>query len=361
MSCESCGKENPGDAFFCTSCGKKLRETDDLKSPEADVTFRGPVARRDAKEGKKRISVREVSPSVVYTHGFAIEGFDEERLSEWDASNFSRMSISLAAMGVRSPWRTVMVMLAIVGAFVAVGAGGMFLTMWLTMPEPVAVVSVPEPHDEAIFLGLVVLGLDDEDAVALSDDPTVEISSPNRSSRREPRRSSSKSRSERPGRTKRPNTEEPEPTSPPTLVKAPPEPTPTPRAPVETREPPPLSRGEPNWEASDVEETDRGGTEGGGASEEREETMDEYSARVRGFISVFYAAHAQRCFPQGARGTVVVRFTIAADGRVQNPSVARDTTGNPAIGDCLVRQVRQWQLSRPPGGRSMVFALTFAQ
>lgn len=314
MRCRACENENPGDARFCTSCGKMLPDSDTSGGLRADQATRGVGLGHRTRESEN---------SLIITHGFAIQGFDETRLSELDASSVSRMSISLAALGVRSPWRTVALMLGVVAAFVAVGAGCMFLMMWLSMPEPVAVASVVEPRDEAIFLGLVVLGLDEGEASDQPAEPVVEVAEPD-----EPPPATPAKRVKR-----RPRPVTPPPRSSSTTIEAPPEPEP---------EPPPS-------------------TGGGGTAVERVETMDEYSARVRGLVQVFYGANAQRCFPQGARGTVVVRFTINPDGSVRNPSVARDTTGNPAIGACMVRQIGQWRLSQPPGGRSTLFALTFAQ
>ena len=51
------------------------------------------------------------------------------------------------------------------------------------------------------------------------------------------------------------------------------------------------------------------------------------------------------------RGTVTVRFTIAADGRVSSAEVASATTGNASLESCIVRAAARWTFPRPADGQ----------
>lgn len=90
--------------------------------------------------------------------------------------------------------------------------------------------------------------------------------------------------------------------------------------------------------------------------EDRDMAMELYTGRVRFVIRRYYASRAQSCFDratrneQELRGTVVVSFTIGADGQVGNTSVARNSTGNDTLGTCLAGQMRSWRLPPPPNG-----------
>jgi hypothetical protein len=90
--------------------------------------------------------------------------------------------------------------------------------------------------------------------------------------------------------------------------------------------------------------------------EEADIAMERYAVQVRRFIRNYYAQRAAGCFDhetrttgQTVRGTVVVGFTIGADGHVQNAAVSRNTTGNTNLGQCLQRNVAGWELPVPPG------------
>ncbi|MDH5490711.1 MAG: AgmX/PglI C-terminal domain-containing protein [Myxococcales bacterium] len=90
--------------------------------------------------------------------------------------------------------------------------------------------------------------------------------------------------------------------------------------------------------------------------EGRDLEMDLYGARVRFAVRRYYAARAQNCFEHATRndpsihGTVAIDLTIGASGQVSASSIARNTTGNSALGTCLANQVRSWRLPPPPGG-----------
>lgn len=95
---------------------------------------------------------------------------------------------------------------------------------------------------------------------------------------------------------------------------------------------------------------------GGDLPEERDLELELYGSRVRFVVQRYYAARAQTCFDRATRnnpsvsGTVVVNMTIGADGNVSDTSVARNTTGDEVLGNCLRSQVGSWQLPPPPGG-----------
>lgn len=95
---------------------------------------------------------------------------------------------------------------------------------------------------------------------------------------------------------------------------------------------------------------------GGDLPEERDLELELYGSRVRFVVQRYYVARAQTCFDHATRnnpnvsGTVVVNMTIGADGNVSDTSVARNTTGDEVLGNCLRSQVASWQLPPPPGG-----------
>ncbi len=98
-----------------------------------------------------------------------------------------------------------------------------------------------------------------------------------------------------------------------------------------------------------------GGT-GGQVPDQRDIGGELYGARVHYVVNRYYAHRAQTCFDHATRnvpsvtGTVVVSLTIGADGGVTHTSVARNTTGDEALGRCLAAQVQSWRLPPPPGG-----------
>ena len=103
-----------------------------------------------------------------------------------------------------------------------------------------------------------------------------------------------------------------------------------------------------------------------GFDDERDIGMSMYASHVRNVIRRFYAARAQNCFDRATRnnhnlrGTVVVRFTIGADGNVSRSSVVRNTTGSDELGGCLAAQVRSWRLPRPPDDQPVDLEMPFS-
>jgi TonB family protein len=94
----------------------------------------------------------------------------------------------------------------------------------------------------------------------------------------------------------------------------------------------------------------------GAEEDERDLMLDLYATRVRRYIRTYYAGRAQSCFDRaarvndGLRGTVLVTFTIKEAGGTEGVRVTRNTTGDDVLANCLVNQVREWDLPGPPGG-----------
>jgi TonB family protein len=69
-----------------------------------------------------------------------------------------------------------------------------------------------------------------------------------------------------------------------------------------------------------------------------------------------HLGEVRRCYEQQLvkrptlAGTVVVQFTVAADGTVSAARVSSSTIASPAVGQCLVRRILSWAFPRPRGG-----------
>jgi TonB family protein len=102
-------------------------------------------------------------------------------------------------------------------------------------------------------------------------------------------------------------------------------------------------------------------------TDERDLEFELYVGRVRYAIRRYYAPRAQSCFEHATRndpnvrGTVVVRFSINADGSVTNSSVLRNTTGNEALGRCLANQALTWRLPQTYNGETIPLEIPFAR
>ncbi len=88
--------------------------------------------------------------------------------------------------------------------------------------------------------------------------------------------------------------------------------------------------------------------------EDRDLAMGMYVSQVRFVVRRYYAPRAQSCFDRATRnnptlsGTVVVGLTIGSDGNISSSNVARNSTGNSSLGSCLANQARTWRLPVPP-------------
>ncbi len=61
------------------------------------------------------------------------------------------------------------------------------------------------------------------------------------------------------------------------------------------------------------------------------------------------------------KGKVVVQFEILQSGRVGKTKIVKNTTRDPAVGDCIKKQVKRWRFPKPDGGSVTVsFPFLFA-
>ncbi|MFV8754883.1 AgmX/PglI C-terminal domain-containing protein [Nannocystaceae bacterium ST9] len=58
-------------------------------------------------------------------------------------------------------------------------------------------------------------------------------------------------------------------------------------------------------------------------------------------------------------GRLALRFTIDANGRVRDPSIADDELGSVEVGVCLLDRIEHWQFPRPNGGRELTVVYPF--
>ncbi|HEV8322253.1 MAG TPA: AgmX/PglI C-terminal domain-containing protein [Myxococcota bacterium] len=59
-------------------------------------------------------------------------------------------------------------------------------------------------------------------------------------------------------------------------------------------------------------------------------------------------------------GRVEVQFTIGEDGAVPAAKVVKDTVGDPAVGDCIVGEMRDWRFPRPVDGAvNLIYPFVF--
>ena len=67
--------------------------------------------------------------------------------------------------------------------------------------------------------------------------------------------------------------------------------------------------------------------------------------------SAFRACYESRLkVNPGLKGKVVIRFTIGTAGRITNIKVAQNSTGDSAVGSCIINKVRRWRFSPPENG-----------
>ncbi len=82
-------------------------------------------------------------------------------------------------------------------------------------------------------------------------------------------------------------------------------------------------------------------------------------SRRKGAIKSCYEKQLKRN-PKLA-GKVKVQFTILQSGRVSNARVLEDTTGDPAVGKCIVSGMQRWRFPKPDGGDvTVAFPFVFA-
>jgi TonB family protein len=368
MYCQSCGIQNPEDARYCKACGTMIAAPGEKGGPVLDDTV---TAMDTLPAGPSQAATQPSQPST----GTATL---PPRLSAAAAAGstgaISRMSISLAEMGIRSPRRTGMIVLAIAAGLVAVGAGTMLIVMRLVQPEPAMVSAVPEPASQParMSIGFPELeGLEGQDAPGTTPArrrnarPPADKASPGGVT----------DTPESPGTTAPGGTETPVGKAPGQPGRGPDEPPRSSSTKVEA--PPEPSGGEASGPgagegtgagagAGEDPFDDPASIPGGMVEDSRDLEMDSYAGDVRSVIRRFYAPRARNCYDRatrnnpGLRGTVIVRFTIRPDGQVGQASIADNSTGDDTLGRCIAGQVSTWRLPPPPDDRPLTFEMPFS-
>lgn len=402
MYCQSCGTKNPEDARFCKACGTPIAGPGDKGGPIVDDTVevmetlpdknlkaldaatdtvedspaKGSGAKRKKSpaketESKNSISLRSGSPRLSIADG------------EMPDSTISRMSISLAEMGIQSPRRTGFVAVGIAAVLVAVGALGMYAVVLATRPDQATVASVPEPSLEPVRMSI---GFPERDPGDIEEEGGAEspsrpatakrppgggVKAPAAGSEGSPATGSGgkapASEGGSAGGTKAPASgggsaggedgEEPRSSS--TTVEAPSEP-----------------GGDTGGSSAGGSETPGSGERhsfndplslpGGDVQDTRDLEMDRYAGDVRSVIRRFYAPRAGNCYDRATRnnpslrGTVIVGFTIGVDGNVSRTTVSHNTTGDDTLGRCIAGQVSTWRLPPPPRNAPVRFEMPFS-
>lgn len=370
MYCQSCGAENTEGARFCNMCGTSLAKAGEtgglLTNPDMAAGAVG-MAESTVPDTAPHASAssQRNHPGRTMVGGASASGTQSPTGYHADpgASGTSMMGVSLAGIGVKSSKKTwTMILLGAVG-LLAAGA----LASWLAMGGSSATDGHAEP-DDPFFIGSPLPSDGDVDSitgmagVATSADGTAGSmqtstgSSMNSSSMGD-------STSSMGGSTTLPSQNSPSMATGTTSTSNTTAMTPTTTTSTTT----PSTMTTMTTTPSDMSDTPTTMTTTGSTTttsmsgelevpEERDIEMELYSTRVRFLIRSYYAARAQSCFDRATRnnpsvsGTVVVGMTIAADGSVSNTRVARNTTGNESLGNCLSAQVSSWRLSAPPGG-----------
>lgn len=398
MYCQSCGTSNPEDAKFCKACGTRIAGPGDKGGPipddtvqvmetlpggrpetpeSASETVRDPAAAPEAQAGRSG-EAPAIKPDA--SGAVSIRTLPPELSAADTSGTISRMSISLAEVGIRSPRRIGLMALGIALALFALGAGGMYLVMFLTRPEQSSVASVPEPRR---FNPKMAIGFPEPEGSA------DEVGGEDRPRRRPAGQAPARGGSSEPTET------------PASGSSGPPS-----KAPAEGGSASSKAGGSGSLPAGGTGEAPSktpgsggsgggsggsgggsggsgGGSSGGGSGgsspfddpaslpggtveDTRDLEMDAYAGRVRRVIREYYAARARNCYDRATRnnpylrGTVLVRFTIGTDGNVRNASITHNTTGDESLGRCIAGQIGTWRLPPPPRDEPVVFEMPFS-
>lgn len=372
MYCQSCGAENTEGARFCNMCGTSLAKagetggllTNPDMAPEMPAEMAAGMAESTVPDSAPVGGPRN-DPGRTMVGGAGASGTESRNGYNADLSSTggSMMGVSLAGIGVKSSKKTWTMIL--LGAFALLGAGA--LASWLAMGGSGAadghaeaddpfVIGSPLPSDgdvdsitgmagvatSAGGMGTASMGTTSTGTASMrtasmttASMTTASMTTASMTSTNTPMTTAMTS-------TNTPMTTAMTTTSTNTqMTTTPTEMTTTPTEMTTT------------MSTTSMTSTMNGDIE---VPEERDIEMELYSTRVRFLIRRYYASRAQSCFDRATRnnpsvsGTVVIGMTIGADGNVSNTRVARNTTGNEALGNCLSAQVSSWRLSAPPGG-----------
>jgi len=78
-----------------------------------------------------------------------------------------------------------------------------------------------------------------------------------------------------------------------------------------------------------------------------------------------HIGEVRQCYEEGLNrdatltGRVVVRFIIAANGRVEHSLVHETTLGDPRVERCIAQAVRSWTFPAPEGGGIVIVTYPF--
>jgi outer membrane biosynthesis protein TonB len=355
MFCPSCGAKNPDDARFCNMCGTALA------APSANTTMRGAGPRATPPSGDARASR---SGAQAPSRGPLGD------LPQSDEAGVS--SVSLSAI-VQSPVRVWGTILGGAALLLALGVLGGWLVSRGSQPAaevppdtaaaPMEI-GLPTAVDEHAPTGEAV---PEEDAPpapgpGTTSDRTGRDRADARARNAASTRPSGTGPSPSPGARTSGRTQPNRDGFPPPGTAGSSEAAYAGREQAEAR---PTPAGPAGGGSAPADPTPSGGTTGepvagdpaaGTEEEERDLMLDLYATRVRRYIRTYYAGRAQSCFDRaarvndGLRGTVLVTFTIKEAGGTEGVRVTRNTTGDDVLANCLVNQVREWDLPGPPGG-----------
>lgn len=371
MYCQSCGTENPEDARFCKYCGISIAQP----GGKGGLIVEGEEIQKGADLGSGSDTIKDDPPARAAPDEPRPPVRVENTLAGLKAtsnSSLTNMSLSFTAMSVRTPARSYLVALGIVGGLVLLGAGTMYGVMLVYAQNTAVIATNPERASSElppVEIGFPSREIDDEDLANLA---SGQVSRP----RRRPSSSSGSG-----GSSTTPSGGD-DPVDDPSRSSS------TTVEPSGGSSPSSGTGGSSSGETGSSSggsgsqgsgETEAGGTSGssgtGGSTmppgfdeglEERDPEMDMYAGHVRRVIRRYYAARAQSCFDRstrnnhGLRGTVVIQFTIGPGGNVTAARPARNTTGDDDLAACLAGQIRSWRLPAPPEDEPVTMQMPFS-
>lgn len=354
MYCQFCGTQNPEDARFCKACGTAIAAPGDRggrildDTNQAMDTIKAPMNVPPPEDGRDPGARPAKKADDVVDTLSGLRARSDSRLTA--------MSLSLATVAVRSPWRVWALLAAIAIVLLAGGAGLMYAAMGAFW-EPQAVITAspaPESPPRPISLG------GGDDGQFISSGPVVadlgsgKVAGGGAKTPGREQQGKTGGGDAGPGSgTREPSTKTGG-TQPAAQLSS---------TTVENPDDPPAQDG------GGGQTKTGGGTLPPGFDDEdevRDIEMDMYAGQVRRVISQFYAARAQSCFDRATRnnnalrGTVVVRFTVGPDGNVTRANPVRNTTGDDDLGACLAAQVASWRLPAPPYDQPVDLEMPFS-
>lgn len=368
MFCHSCGSKNSDGSRFCNMCGAPLAAVSkSLDQTQLGVGGSPELAR--AIDEARRSSVPDAAPSRASSPGSTgteptervPSGFAKAPtpVSGWASTSQSMkaaeipegfdpsLSIQLDAIGIRSPRRMWGSVAAAAVVLVLLGGGTSYL---MTREDPA------EGHAQAgdpFEIGAPTAEVDfisGETDHGVAPAPVAEVDA------------GATPRGAPPTNLTTNGVVTPPPTRPTPLPSSPGQPQPTMRDPATSPlTPPPIAPTPiPTRPTTPLPVTPTPPpsvpTPPAETTAPTESDAEAYASRVRFLVRRYYAGRAQSCFQaatdrnETVSGQVVIGMHIGADGHVTSARVARNTTGDDALGTCLANQAQSWELAPPPGG-----------